>query len=214
MANMKPINSFVHNAQLKQELQFNLDNFGGQRQVLDDHRYAAVVVTVFNSGNEAAIIVTRRSAKLKEHSGQWAMPGGRIDAGETTIEAALRELEEEINLTATEQQVIGMLDDYVTRSGYIITPVVVWTECNEDDLHPNPGEVASIHAFTFSELNREDSPNLESIPQSDRQVLSMNYLDDVIYAPTAAMLYQFREVALRGLPTRVLNYDQPLFAWR
>ena len=72
----------------------------------------------------------------------------------------------------------------------------------------------SIHPFTFSELARQDSPNLEKIPQSDRQVLSMNYLDDVIYAPTAAMLYQFREIAILGQVTRVIDYDQPVFAWR
>jgi hypothetical protein len=81
-------------------------------------------------------------------------------------------------------------------------------------LKANPDEVASIHPFTFTELSREDSPNLETIPESDRQVLSMNYFDDVLYAPTAAMLYQFREVALSGRSTRVLDYDQPVFAWR
>lgn len=160
------------------------------------------------------MIVTRRSPRLKEHSGQWAMPGGRVDEGETATEAALRELHEEINLELAEEHILGCLDDYVTRSGYVITPVVVWADVVEQELRPNPDEVASIHPFTFSELAREDSPNLERIPQSDRQVLSMNYLDDVIYAPTAAMLYQFREVAIRGLGTRVLHYDQPLFAWR
>ena len=121
---------------------------------------------------------------------------------------------EEINLDLSKQHVIGTLDDYVTRSGYVITPVVVWADVIENDLKPNPGEVASIHAFTFTELARGDSPNLESIPQSDRQVLSMNYHDDVVYAPTAAMLYQFREVAINGNATKVLDYDQPVFAWR
>ena len=56
--------------------------------------------------------------------------------------------------------------------------------------------------------------NLETIPESDREVLSMNYHDDVMYAPTAAMLYQFREVAIEGRATRVLHFDQPLFAWK
>ena len=79
---------------------------------------------------------------------------------------------------------------------------------------PNADEVASIHAFTFTELARKDSPNLERIPESDRQVLSMNYLDDRIYSPTAAMLYQFREVCILGLNTRVAHYDQPVFAWK
>ncbi len=192
----------------------NVANFSDQRQILEDHRHAAVALTVFEHDQEAALIVTRRSARLKEHSGQWALPGGRIDEGENAVEAALRELHEEINLALNASHVLGTLDDYVTRSGYVITPVVIWADRLEAELHPNPDEVASIHAFTFNELNREDSPNLESIPQSEREVLSMNYHDDVIYAPTAAMLYQFREVAIRGNRTRVLDYDQPVFAWQ
>ena len=83
-----------------------------------------------------------------------------------------------------------------------------------DHLQPNPDEVDSIHAISFTELCRDDSPNLESIPQSDRQVLSMNYQDDAIYAPTAALLYQFQQVAILGQATRVLHFDQPVFAWR
>ncbi len=142
------------------------------------------------------------------------MPGGRVDDGETVTEAALRELHEEVNLELSADAILGTLDDYVTRSGFVITPVVVWTDVEDINLVPNPEEVASIHAFTFTELMREDSPNLETIPESDRQVLSMNYLDNRIYAPTAAMLYQFREVALRDLHTRVSHYDQPVFAWK
>ena len=173
-----------------------------------------MALTVFEHEGEAALIVTKRSPRLKEHTGQWAMPGGRVDQGETTTQAALRELREEVNLTLGEEHVLGLLDDYVTRSGYVITPVVVWGDVSEAALHPNPDEVASIHPFTFAELARRDSPNLEKIPESDRLVLSMNYLDDVIYSPTAAMLYQFREVAIEANKTRVLDYDQPVFAWR
>ncbi len=192
----------------------NLAIFEDRRESRPNHRHAAVTVTIFEHDEEAAVIVTRRSPRLKEHSGQWAMPGGRVDAGETLIEAALRELDEEINLPLDHDSVLGLLDDYVTRSGYVITPVVVWADVIDSALIPNPAEVASIHPFTFTELARSDSPNLETIPESERQVLSMNYLDDVIYAPTAAMLYQFREVALMGKDTRVLDYDQPLFAWK
>ena len=140
--------------------------------------------------------------------------GGRIDAGETPQQAALRELSEEINLSLDASHIIGTLDDYQTRSGFLITPVVVWADVECATLVPNPHEVASIHAFTFTELNRTDSPHLESIPQSDQQVLSMHYVKTRIYAPTAAFLYQFREVAICGRPTRVDHFDQPVFAWR
>lgn len=211
---MQPLTHYRYTTETRDQIEANVSRFADERQGLDEHRHAAVAVTIMDHGDEASVIVTRRSPRLKEHSGQWAMPGGRVDKGETATEAALRELHEEINLELAEEHILGCLDDYVTRSGYVITPVVVWADVVEQELKPNPAEVASIHAFTFSELVREDSPNLERIPESDREVLSINYLDDVIYAPTAAMLYQFREVAIRGLATRVLHYDQPLFAWR
>lgn len=204
---------FSHSDETKSLLTKNISAFDDQRQSLDDHRHAAVALTVYDVDGEASIIVTRRSPRLKEHSGQWALPGGRVDDGETAIEAALRELEEEVNLSLSSENVMGTLDDYITRSGYVITPVVVWSDAKATLLSPNPDEVASIHPFGFDELIRKDSPNLESIPQSDQQVLSMNYIDDVIYAPTAALLYQFREVAILGAKTRVLHFDQPLFAW-
>ena len=211
---MKPVSSHRHTAKSREEITHNVNLFEDQRQADDSRLSAAVALTIVEHEGESAIIVTRRSSRLKEHKGQWALPGGRLDEGETPIEAALREMDEEINLALTEEHVVGLLDDYVTRSGYTITPVVLWSDRADTDLKPNPDEVASIHAFSFRELARSDSPNLETIPESDRQVLSMNYHDDVIYAPTAAMLYQFREVAIEGRATRVLHYDQPLFAWK
>ena len=151
---------------------------------------------------------------MRAHSGQWALPGGRIDTGETPEQAALRELHEEVNLDLPPRSVLGRLDDYVTRSGYRITPVIVWSGLQEKELVPNPGEVASIHSTGFTELANPDAPLFETIPQSERQVLSMRLSADHIYAPTAAILYQFREVLLLGHATRVIDYDQPLFAWR
>ena len=192
----------------------NLRRFPIRKQRLDNLRAAAVTlpVTVFNA--EPALVITRRVGGLNSHSGQWALPGGRIDRGETAEQAALRELREEINLLLPPRSALGRLDDYVTRSGYRITPVVVWCGLRAPALRANPAEVASIHFIRFAELAREDAPVTESIPQSSRPVLSMRLDADRIYAPTAALLYQFREVVIRGLPTRVAHFDQPLFAWR
>ncbi len=211
---MKPVADYAYTKLLEEQLSSNVRYFEDIRQPLNGLRHAAVALAVYDCQGEASVVVTRRSHSLREHSGQWALPGGRIDDGESPTDAALRELHEEVNLELGEESVIGTLDDYVTRSGYVITPVVVWADIDDRHLKANPDEVASIHPFTFTELSREDSPNLETIPESDRQVLSMNYFDDVLYAPTAAMLYQFREVALSGRSTRVLDYDQPVFAWR
>src|SRR6478735_6805568 len=88
---------------------------------------AAVAITLTESeqGSGTAFLLTRRSASLRSHRAQWALPGGRCDAGETQSQAALRELHEELGLQLGESEVLGVLDDYPTRSGYLITPVVV-----------------------------------------------------------------------------------------
>ena len=211
---MPAIDHRPFNAELRSLITANLRAFDDQRHLDSKLRAAAVAVTIFRHDDQGAVILTRRASRLRDHGGQWALPGGRIDAGETAVSAALRELHEEVNLNLDPSAVLGTLDDYVTRSGFIITPVVVWAEVKAIDLTLNPDEVESVHPFTFMELMRGDSPNLEIIPESDRPVLSMNYLDDRIYSPTAAMLYQFKEVGLCGKETRVKHFDQPVFAWQ
>lgn len=161
----------------------------------------------------AALVLTRRSAKLRNHAGQWAFPGGRIDRGETPEQTALREMHEEIGLDLPGTAVLGRLDDFVTRSGYVMTPVVIWAG-PQAELVPNAQEVASIHRIAVHEFQRADAPMLERGPEEGRPVLRMPIGSDWIAAPTAAILYQFREVCLRGLATRVAHFDQPAFAWR
>ncbi len=162
---------------------------------------------------QAAVLLTRRSMQLRRHAGQWALPGGRLDPGETAEQAALREMAEEVNLTLDESAVLGRLDDFVTRSGFVITPVVVWAGAARE-LTPNPQEVASVHRIRASEFLRADAPLLDRIAQSEHAVLRMPVGDDWIAAPTAALLYQFREVCLEGRATRVAHFEQPLFAWK
>jgi len=160
-----------------------------------------------------ALILTRRAKSLRNHAGQWALPGGRIDAGETPEQTALRELAEEVGLQLEPGAVLGRLDTFVTRSGYAITPVVVWAG-EARTLAPNPDEVASIHRIPVAEFLRADAPILETIVQSPHPVLKMPVGDNWIAAPTAALLYQFREVCVLGRDTRVAHFEQPLFAWK
>ena len=162
--------------------------------------------------DQAAFILTTRAARLSSHAGQRAYPGGRLDAGETIEQAALRELEEEVGLQLGADSVLGRLDDYATRSGYLISPVVVWGG-NHVKLVSNPGEVDMIHRIPLNELMREDAPILESIVESEHPVLKMPIGDDWFAAPSAAIAYQFREVAMLGRCTRVAHYEQPYFAW-
>ncbi|MBL8325791.1 MAG: CoA pyrophosphatase [Rubrivivax sp.] len=161
----------------------------------------------------AALLLTRRSAGLRAHAGQWALPGGRVDAGETPEQAALRELREEVGLVVAPDAVLGRLDDYATRSGYVITPVLVWSP-DACDLVANPDEVASVHRLPVAELLRADAPLLDQVPGGVHPVLRMPVGRSWIAAPTAAFLYQFRELCLLGRPARVAHFDQPAFAWR
>ncbi len=193
-----------------------------------ERRRAAVAVAVTQAGfgaglpdlpchaqwSEApALVLTRRAATLRAHAGQWAMPGGRLDAGETPEQAALRELHEEVGLACADDAVLGRLDDYATRSGYLITPVVVWVGPAQA-MQPQPGEVESIHRIPCEELMRADAPILNHVRGAEHPVLRMPLGRAWVAAPTAAFLYQFREWLLLGRPTRVAHFDQPAFAWR
>jgi 8-oxo-dGTP pyrophosphatase MutT (NUDIX family) len=184
-------------------------------QSTGDLKHAAVAIALTdaadNSG-ETALILTGRVAGLRSHGGQWALPGGRIDAGETPAAAALRELSEEIGLERDATEILGTLDDYPTRSGYLITPVVVWGG-DHPPLRLNPAEVASIRRIRLTDIAREDAVAFDTIPESERRVVRLHINGRTIHAPTAALIYQFREV-LAGRQTRVVDLEQPVFAWR
>lgn len=175
---------------------------------------AAVVLalTESNDGADTAFLLTKRASSLRSHRGQWALPGGRCDAGETPVEAALRELEEELALKLPANAVLGLLDDYPTRSGYLITPVVVWA-AESAAIVPNPDEVASVHRIDLATIERDDAFDFTAIPESTRRVIRFHHQMSLIHAPTAALIYQFREV-LAGRPTRVTDLEQPVFAWK
>jgi len=181
---------------------------------LGDLRAAAVAIVIISDNSHASVLLTRRASSLRAHSGQWALPGGRMDLDEIAEEAALRELREEVNLKLTPSSVLGLLDDYVTRSGYRITPVVLWADSDMNGVTPNPDEVASIHTVTFSDLAKDGVAHVHSNDDEGTEVLSLDLTLDHIFAPTAAVLYQFREVVLMGRNTRVSHYDQPRFAWK
>src|SRR5262249_58321646 len=107
---------------------------------------------------------------------------------------------------------LGTLDDSPTRSGYRITPVVVWAP-PQAPLQPNPDEVASIHRIPLAEIARADAIDFIAIPESDRRVIRIRMNGGLVHAPTAAVVYQFHEV-LAGRDTRVADLEQPVFAWR
>jgi 8-oxo-dGTP pyrophosphatase MutT (NUDIX family) len=162
----------------------------------------------------SAFVLCRRAATLHRHGGQWALPGGRLDDGESAVEAARRELHEELGVELGDDAVIGRLDDYRTRSGYVITPIVLWSDTHLEFV-PNPAEVAHAYRIGIHELFRPGSPRFERIPESDRPVVQLLMGREIVHAPTAAVLLQFRWVAMEGrLDARVHDLEQPVFAWR
>jgi 8-oxo-dGTP pyrophosphatase MutT (NUDIX family) len=173
---------------------------------------AIVLVAADASQSGTAVLLTLRASSLRAHRGQWALPGGRCDEGEAPIEAALRELHEELGLALGPGDVLGLLDDYPTRSGYLITPVVVWARVSAA-ISPNPAEVASVHRIPLADLEQDDVFDFIAIPESPGRVIRFHYEGHLIHAPTAAMMYQFREV-LAGRDTRVADLEQPVFAWK
>jgi len=135
------MDNFICNDKLLRHIRVNLKRFAPRALDKTGQKKAAVAITVVDIQDgsnhcdmalceawpgHAAIILTRRALKLRNHAGQWALPGGRMETGESQEETALRELEEEVGLKLGADQILGRLDDYSTRSGFTIKPVVVW----------------------------------------------------------------------------------------
>ncbi len=175
---------------------------------------AAVAIAVTDDDQGApAFFLTKRAPRLNAHSGQWALPGGRLDPGEDAVTAALREMDEEIGVRLGAGNVLGMLDDYPTRSGYCITPVVVWAG-PDVATRLNPDEVARLHRIPLAHLAPDEVVELAPIPESEHPLVRVHIAESHVHAPTAALIYQFREVALAGRHTPVAHLEQPKWAWR
>ena len=179
---------------------------------LDGRKPASVAVCVVQAGDVPSLLITRRAATLRNHAGQWALPGGRRDPGETIEEAARRELREETGVTLGPDAVLGRLDDYVTRSGYVMSPVVVWDGPVRPGMTGPAAEVAQIHVIPLADF--DVPPRLIRIPESGHPVIQLPLLGGYLHAPTAAIVYQFCQVGLHGLATRVSHFEQPVFAWK
>ena len=167
---------------------------------------------LLSAAGGAAFLLCRRPLGMRRHAGQYALPGGRLEPGETVVQAALRETHEEVGVELGEEAVLGLLDDYVTRSGFVMTPVVVWG--GEVELRPDPGEVMAVYRVGLHQLLRADSPRFSTIPESERPVVELPLGGTVVHAPTAAVLLQLGWLGLQGRSDPVDGFEQPVFAWR
>jgi 8-oxo-dGTP pyrophosphatase MutT (NUDIX family) len=204
----------IFNESLRERARAHLAGFERRTHPPAERRPAAVAVVVLpDEEGRACFLLTRRADRLRAHARQWALPGGRIDPGESAEDAARRELREEVGLSLGADAVLGVLDDYPTRSGFVITPVVTWC-ASATPLTPNPDEVEHVYHVPLDDLERPEVPILISIPESERPVVQLPILSSLIHAPTAAVIYQMREVVVHGRSTRVDHFEQPVWAWR
>ncbi len=169
---------------------------------------AAVAVALIDHGGRPAVPIFQRTADMRRHAGQMALPGGRLHEGEEIVECAIRELREEIGLEVEPVAALGMLDDFETRSGFTITPVVLWSGAAASDLEPSAAEVAQLVVVPLTVLQQAVA---RAAPGED---FSLRLPEVEVFAPTAAMLYQFSEVALAGRQVRVADFYQPPFTHR
>jgi 8-oxo-dGTP pyrophosphatase MutT (NUDIX family) len=171
--------------------------------------HAAVALAILlGEDGEPAVPIFQRPAGMRRHAGQMALPGGRMHAGEEPEEAAIRELGEELGLNATRADVLGLLDDFNTVSGFTITPVVIWSGKEARGLRPSIDEVAQAFVVPLSTLR-------EAVAAAEHgSSFSLKLPLVEVFAPTAAILYQFSEVALDGRDVRVADFFQPPWTHR
>jgi 8-oxo-dGTP pyrophosphatase MutT (NUDIX family) len=171
-------------------------------------RPAGVAIVVIANQGGPCVPIFQRTADMSRHAGQMALPGGRLHEGESVEECAIRELQEELGIAVGPESVVGMLDDFDTRSGFTITPVVIWSEAEAGAIQPSKFEVAQVYLVGLPELRAAVS----NARPGESFSLKLDQVE--VFAPTAAILYQFSEVAIDGRPARVADFYQPPWTHR
>jgi len=151
---------------------------------------AAVLVPIILHA-EPSLLLTRRTSHLKKHAGQVSFPGGRIDPEDKdAVATALREAEEEVGLDPAQVEIVGRMDDYVTGTGYIITPVIGLLPPGLS-FRPSPNEVEAIFEFPFSVLLDPDAPRRQKqhVRGRWREYWVWPHPEHFIWGATAAIMY-------------------------
>ena len=171
---------------------------------------AAVAIVLVTSDGVPSVPMFQRPLNMSRHAGQMALPGGKVHVGETVEECAIREVDEELGLVLNRADVLGLLDDFDTQSGFTITPVVIWSAADVSDLKPSKDEVLRLFVTGVPELRE----TVAAAALGSTEEFSLRFRRVEVFAPTAAILYQFSEVALDGRACRVADFYQPPFTHR
>ncbi len=170
--------------------------------VPEDFKRSAVLLPFWREGDDVAVLMTKRAATLRGHPGMMAFPGGRLEDGESWVEGALRETEEEVGIPRDGVEVLGRLDDAWSGSRHRLVPIVGWLP-ERPRFVASPDEVASVHTPLVSTLVRPESWSRTAIPLGDyvHYDATIEWADDHVYGLSADLLV---EALLRGFgqPTR------------
>ena len=198
---------------LKDKIAANLAAFERRAIERADLRPAAVAILVSPRRGKPTFVLTRRALTMRRGAGNYALPGGNFEPGEDAVAAALRESSEELGVATDAVEPLGLLDDFVTLGGHKVTPVALWSP-RPLTLRPDPAEVHQAWLIPLAHLDHPRSPRAEAHPDGGEPILRMFARGQWINPPTAAFLYQFREVALHGRATRVHAVGQPTWTAR
>ncbi len=205
-----------HDAALRRRIAGNIAAYSRVAGADTGLKPAAVSIVLAPADGGTCLLLTRRARRLSRHAGQYALPGGRVDPGEDALTAARRELGEELGIEAGAEMFLGALDDLPTWSGYLVTPFVVWLGA-EAELRPAPDEIDRVFRIPLKDLHagRGRGGNRRGAAgEGEPGVFSLFIptLGHDLFAPTAAILEHFREVALAGRATPVVRFGEPAFA--
>jgi 8-oxo-dGTP pyrophosphatase MutT (NUDIX family) len=162
---------------------------------------AGVLVALVNRGDGVHVVLTQRTDHLSDHAGQISFPGGRAENHDMDIiHTALRETEEEIGITSKQVEVLGTLPDYLTGTGYRVTPVVAWLE-TPVSFKPDPFEVAEVFevplVFFLDSANHKRHSLMRD--GQERFYYAMPYNDRYIWGATAGMLVVLQQILMQEL---------------
>ena len=197
-----------HGPELRTRMAANLAAFDRREIAADGRRLAAVAIVVSPYRKRPTYLLTRRALTLRRNAGNYALPGGNFEAGEDAVAAAARELSEELGVRLPRNAALGLLDDFQTLGGHRVTPVVFWSDVVLA-LTPDPIEVHAAWRSALADLDHPQAPRRLPREGGGDPILQMYARGNWINAPTAAWLWQFREVAMHGRAVRLDAVGQP-----